>query len=130
MIDLLEIKIPFDASLVEVINDRHSLVGLDYQLMDIPMGAKSIHWRDDGSIGTSCLYHPYESLPTSFTGMAFKCHLDGYFFPHITLKASPAKILQGHNVFGFDDMRLSVEEMLFHLRGKHPTIPYCGGFQT
>ena len=33
MIDLLEIKIPFDASLVEVINDRHSLVGLDYQLI-------------------------------------------------------------------------------------------------
>ena len=122
MIDLLEIKIPFDASLVEVINDRHSLVGLDYQLMDIPMGAKSIHWRDDGSIGTSCLYHPYESLPTSFTGIAFKCHLDGYFFPHITLKASPAKILQGHNVFGFDDMRLSVEEMLFHLRETYPVL--------
>ena len=122
MIDLLELKIPFDASLVETIDERHALVGMDFNELDIPMGAKSIHWRDDGSIGTSCLYHPYESLPTSFTGMAFKVHLDGYFFPHITLKASPAKILQGHNVFGFDDMALSVEEMLYQLQQSYPTL--------
>lgn len=122
MIDLLELKIPFDASLVETVDERHALVGFEYQLMDIPMGAKSIHWREDGTIGTSCLYHPYESLPTSFTGMAFKVHLDGYFFPHVTLKASPAKILQGHNVFGFDDMALAVEEMLYQLQETYPTL--------
>ncbi len=122
MIDLLELKIPFDASLVDVVDERHALVGFDYELMEIPLGAKSIHWRDDGTIGTSCLYHPWESLPTSFTGMAFKVHLDGYFFPHVTLKASPAKILQGHNVFGFDDMGLAVEEMLFQLQDSYPVL--------
>lgn len=122
MIDLLELKIPFDASLVESVDERHTLLGFEYENLDIPMGAKSIHWREDGTIGTSCLYHPYESLPTSFTGMAFKVHLDGYFFPHVTLKASPAKILQGHNVFGFDDMQLAVEEMLYQLQESYPVV--------
>lgn len=122
MIDLLELKIPFDASLVEIVDERHALVGFEYELMDINFGAKSIYWRDDGTIGTSLLYHAYESLPTSFTGMAFKVHLDGYFFPHVTLKASPAKILQGHNVFGFDDMKLAVTEMLYHLQEAYPIV--------
>lgn len=122
MIDLLEIKIPFDSSLVTSVDGRHMIVGFDYELMGIPMGAKSIYWRDDGSIGTSCLYHPYESLPTSYSGMALKVHLDGFFFPHVTLKASPAKILQGHNVFGFDDMGLSVTEMLYWLQEKYPSL--------
>lgn len=122
MIDLLELKIPFDASLVDFVDERHALVGLNLQELEIPLGAKSIHFRDDGSMGTSCLYHPYESLPTSYTGMAFKVHLDGYFFPHVTLKASPAKILQGHNVFGFDDMELSVTEMLYQLQNTYPVL--------
>lgn len=122
MIDLLELKIPFDASLVDTVDERHALVGVNLEELEIPLGAKSIHFRDDGSIGTSVLYHPWESLPTSFTGMAFKVHLDGYFFPHITIKASPAKILQGHNVFGFDDMSLAVEEMLYQLGIAYPAL--------
>ena len=122
MIDLLELKILFDASLVDTVDERHALVGVNFEELEIPLGAKSIHFRDDGTIGTSCLYHAWESLPTSFTGMAFKVHLDGYFFPHITIKASPAKILQGHNVFGFDDMALAVEEMLYQLGVAYPAL--------
>ena len=122
MIDLLELKIPFDSSIVETVDDSYAFVGIDLSELDIPLGAKSIHWREDGTIGTSNLYHPYESLPTSFTGMAFKCHFDGHFFPHVTLKTSPAKILQGHNVFGFDDMALSVEEMLYQLSITYPVL--------
>lgn len=122
MIDLLELKIPFDSSIVETLDDSYAFVGIDLSELDIPLGAKSIHWREDGTIGTSNLYHPYESLPTSFTGMAFKCHFDGHFFPHVTLKTSPAKILQGHNVFGFDDMALSVEEMLYQLSITYPVL--------
>lgn len=122
MIDLLELKIPFDASLVDTVDERHALIGVNFEELEIPLGAKSIHFRDDGTIGTSCLYHAWESLPTSFTGMAFKVHLDGYFFPHVTIKASPAKILQGHNVFGFDDMALAVEEMLYQLGVAYPAL--------
>lgn len=50
--------------------------------------------------------HPWESIPSSYEGMAFKVFdhrfdmLDMFF---IEIKASPAKIMQGHNVFGSDD---------------------------
>ena len=122
MIDLLEMSIQFDASLVETVDDRHAFVGVDLSEMDIPLGAKSVHWRDDGTIGTSGLYHPYESLPTSFTGIAMKVNFDGYFFPHITIKGSPAKVLQGHNVFGSDDLQLCVTEMLYWVQQAYPQL--------
>ena len=53
MIDLLELKIPFDASLVDTVDERHALVGVNLEVLEIPLGAKSIHFRDDGTNGTS-----------------------------------------------------------------------------
>lgn len=122
MIDLLEISIQFDASLVETVDERHAFVGVDLKEMNIPIGAKSVHWREDNSTGTSGLYHPYESLPTSFTGIAMKVNFDGFFFPHITIKGSPAKVLQGHNVFGTDDLELCVTEMLYWVQQAYPEL--------
>ena len=122
MIDLLELSIQFDASLVETIDERHAFVGVDLNEMDIPLGAKSVHFRDDGSAAAAALYHPYESLPTSFTGLALKVNFDGYFFPNVTIKGSPAKILQGHNVFGTDNLELCVTEMLYWLQNAYPAL--------
>lgn len=122
MIDLLEISIQFDASLVETLDERYAFVGVDFSEMNIPLGAKSIHFRDDNTIGTCGLYHPYESLPTSFTGIAMKVNFDGHFFPHITIKGSPAKVLQGHNVFGSDDLELCVSEMLYWVQDAYPDL--------
>ena len=34
MIDLLELKIPFDASLVDTVDERHSLIGVDLRELD------------------------------------------------------------------------------------------------
>lgn len=51
--------------------------------------------------------HPWERIPSSFEGMAFKVFDTRYkggneaFF--IEIKASPAKLMQGHNVFGSVD---------------------------
>lgn len=122
MIDLLEISIQFDSSLVETVDERYAFVGVDFNEMNIPLGAKSIHFRDDNTIGTCGLYHPYESLPTSFTGIAMKVNFDGHFFPHITIKGSPAKVLQGHNVFGSDDLQLCVSEMLYWVQDAYPDL--------
>lgn len=122
MIDLLEISIQFDSSLVDTIDERHAFVGVDLKEMEIPLGAKDVHFREDGSTAASALYHPYESLPTSFTGLALKVNFDGYFFPHVTIKGSPAKILQGHNVFGTDDLLLCATEMLYWLQEKYPEL--------
>ncbi|AXH73448.1 MAG: replication initiation protein [Inoviridae sp.] len=130
MIDLLEISIQFDASLVETVDERYAFVGVDFKEMNIPLGAKSIHFRDDDTIGTCGLYHPYESLPTSFTGIAMKVNFDGHFFPHITIKGSPAKILQGHNVFGSDDLYLCITEMLFWVQDAYPDLYGMLSIQT
>lgn len=54
------------------------------------------------------LRHPWESVPSSFSDMAFKV----FDFnpdrpnpdPFIEIKASPAKLVQGHNVYGSDDL--------------------------
>ncbi|MBL4745938.1 MAG: hypothetical protein JKY08_06195 [Flavobacteriaceae bacterium] len=61
----------------------------------------------------SDLRHPYQSLPTSHTGMAFKIFQGT---PNrdacVELKASPAKIIQGHNVYGSTSIELGSQEML------------------
>ena len=49
MIDLLELSIQFDSSLVDTIDERHAFVGVDLKEMEIPLGAKDVHFRDDGS---------------------------------------------------------------------------------
>lgn len=52
--------------------------------------------------------HPWESIPSSYEGMAFKIcdyrytKLDDFY---IILKCSPAKIMLGHNVFGSSDFK-------------------------
>lgn len=52
--------------------------------------------------------HPWERIPSSFEPVAFKV----YDFTNakeprafIELKASPAKVMQGHNVYGTDDLQ-------------------------
>jgi len=53
------------------------------------------------------LRHAWEKIPSSHTDLAFKCfdmsELRGAF---IELKASPAKIMQGQNVYGTDDLKV------------------------
>lgn len=52
--------------------------------------------------------HPWDSIPSSYEGMAFKIcdyrdtQLDDFY---IILKCSPAKIMLGHNLFGSSDFR-------------------------
>ncbi|OEE16672.1 phage/plasmid replication protein, II/X family [Vibrio cyclitrophicus] len=48
------------------------------------------------------LRHPWESVPTSYAAIAMKVFQGSGFRPSacIELKASPAKIMQGHNVYG------------------------------
>jgi II/X family phage/plasmid replication protein len=55
--------------------------------------------------------HPWESIPSSYEGMAFKV-FDHRFDPldkfYIEIKASPAKLMQGHNVYGSSDFTTAV----------------------
>lgn len=48
---------------------------------------------------------------------------NGFFtWPHVSIKASPSKILQGHNVFGSDNIREGVKQMFANLSLAFPKI--------
>jgi II/X family phage/plasmid replication protein len=76
---------------------------VDIRALGIPLQAEI-----DAAGEVYDLRHPWESIPSSFSNLAF------HFWrfdpdrknpdPFIEIKASPAKLLQGHNVFGSDDL--------------------------
>ena len=69
------------------------------------------------------LKHKFESVPTHFTGMAFKIYQGTlYRNPCVELKASPAKILQGHNVYGPTSIEVGALEMIMALYNIYPEL--------
>lgn len=124
MNDMLKLKIPVDASLVELDSaGRYCIFGFDLLDLDLPrVEARCVFKDEDGKIKNQVLNHPYDRLPTSFTKMAWKFHHEGRFFPHVELKASPAKVLQGHNVYGTDWIEEGALEMLGHFAEAQPTL--------
>ena len=124
MIDLLTIKIPFVESIVAMSPDGTSgLIDLrecqkrgcrlaagdvDFTTNDYRLDAENICVAE-----VSALLHPFESLPSSWSTLAFKVRAGGQnYYPFIELKASPAKLLQGHNVYGSCDVSLCIDSLL------------------
>lgn len=123
MIDMLVLKIPVDYSLVDVTDDgKHAILGFDLLDLDLKVGSYDVYKNEDGQVQHKVLKHSYEKLPTSYTKMAFKFYHEGSYFPYVELKASPAKILQGHNVYGSDVIEHGVLEMLGYLATSQPTL--------
>lgn len=137
MLDRLRLSIPFSPEFVtgakSYLTARNAMAHghrgsiLDIHALNIPLGARAValaesedrlfkDWDIDG------LYHKYESLPSSFTPLAFKVFHDSFSYPCIELKASPAKLLQGHNVFGTVDIALGAAEMLSTLQAAYPVL--------
>lgn len=123
MLDHLCINIPFDASLVSCDESgQYSFTDIDIYSLDLPLASRSVHRNDDETISANALFHPYETLPTHFTGMALKVFFDSYYFPYVQIKASPAKIMQGHNVYGSDNIEQGSMEMLGYLAEAYPVL--------
>lgn len=122
MIDRLRICIPFREQFlqqsVQVNKDGHRVDYVDLQAIakfsDIRMSARDVEFDiDTDTFDVSGLNHPYESLPSHWSGLAFKIYQGaGMSSAHVEIKASPAKILQGHNVFGPTDIELCAFEMM------------------
>ncbi len=75
----------------------------DIRDFGIPAATRHVSKTDDGQTITGDLYHPYEALPSDYTDMAVKFYTNTMnTVPYVELKASPLKLLQGHNVFGFE----------------------------
>ncbi|MBF4385656.1 hypothetical protein EA848_18140 [Vibrio anguillarum] len=132
MIDKLKISIPFKDDYVTATYQTRSGDCVCYvdikecSRRGIGLEAKTIFFT--GAIGAeqyevADLRHPYESLPTHFTGMAFKIFQGTKFRnPCIELKASPAKILQGHNVFGPTSIEVGALEMIMAFYNNYPDV--------
>lgn len=124
MLDKIVMHIPVDSSLVDMTSDgHHCIFGFDLLDLDLKkVGSWDVYKDEEGETQHRVLNHGYEKLPTSFTSMAFKFFHEGRSYPYVELKASPAKILQGHNVYGTDWIEEGAMEMLGYLAESHPTL--------
>jgi II/X family phage/plasmid replication protein len=127
MIDLLELAIPFKTDFVSILEQGDRTMSFfngdihDFGFKNI--GGRGLYKTDDGILKTDMEYHAYEQLPTSHTGIAMKFFPESmHDFPHIRLKCSPAKVFQGHNLFGSLDIGSAVREMVGFLYTAYPDI--------
>jgi II/X family phage/plasmid replication protein len=120
MIDLFAIQLPIKTKFIHTIDDvtTGKISGATFDL-DIAMqfgfkiGCGQVE-RDDAGLSVTNLFHSYESLASSNSTLSFKIFKgDRNYFPFIEIKASPAKLLQGHNVYGSDDVKLCSDALLY-----------------
>ena len=124
MLDFLELRLFVkDEFIISSSDDKyHKFTGSVLDL-GVKVGARSVFLDETGNIQTDDLYHPYDELPSSYTNLVFKFIEHGNTLkPHLMLKCSPAKILQGHNVFGSDNVKTAVVEMLGLLAVSQPKL--------
>ena len=123
MLDHICANIPFCESFYSVSQDgEYFFIDVDLHTLDIPLASRSVHKDEEGNISASALFHPYESVPTHYTGMALKVFFDSSYAPYVQIKASPAKLLQGHNVFGSDNIEQGWAEMVGFLNMAYPIL--------
>lgn len=122
MLDKIILGIPFKPS--------HYLMGATQKwgsLLYTPrqLGVKErFDVEPDGTVSESTM--PYYSIPSSQASMGVKVfpHGTGKYnpFPCVSINASPAKIIQGHNVYGSDNIELGVFSMLKVLSDACPVL--------
>ncbi|EJF5836894.1 DNA replication protein [Salmonella enterica] len=113
MIDLLQLSIPFKSEYVIETLSADEWGGRYIDLDEISrctglrLASRHVQYEIRGDLQVSELFHPFESLPSYFSSLAVKVHQGSNLAgPRVELKASPAKLLQGHNVFGPTDVSL------------------------
>lgn len=113
MLDHLRLAVPiYPVYAVERGEGNYYFAG-DILSLGLNCSARIVKYDDDGKIKSQDLYAPYDTLGTDFSDMAIKFYDKGInTLPYLELKASPLKLLQGHNVFGFESIELGAIEML------------------
>ncbi|WP_336285987.1 phage/plasmid replication protein, II/X family [Citrobacter arsenatis] len=118
MIDLFQLSIPFKSEYVIEVLSADERGGYYIDLEEIArrtglrLTARDVEFEISGDLQVTGLSHPYESLPSHFASLAMKVHQGSNLAgPRVELKASPAKLLQGHNVFGPTDVALCAEAL-------------------
>ncbi len=121
MIDKFHFSIPFKDEFVTAPKDGLSAF-VDLEQFELPYLTARLSKDNEGGYSSEELNHPFESLPSSFTPMAMKVYKGSEnSWPKVVLKASPAKLLQGHNVFGSDDP-IHGMEFFYLLNATYPKL--------
>lgn len=125
MLDTLEIHIPMQREFCFNTGKLWSVVGevSHYGLTGYGAIVFDVDTMNFKPVGEQ--KHAYESIPSSYGGMAFKffSHNVANTLPYVSLKAS-AKFIQGHNVFGSESVQKLACEMLAKFKEFHPVF-YC-----
>jgi len=120
VIDFLKLSIPFKTEHILVCKDGETSF-LKETLIEIAkrtglkLRAGNVTFEIDGDLDVAELSHPYEAIPSHFGSLAMKVFNGSDRMktpPYIELKASPAKLLQGHNVFGSTNLDVCCFVML------------------
>lgn len=130
MIDMFNINIPFKKDVITVMGDCGFV---DYEKLaektDLKIASGDVEFsivNDVREVRTDDLYHPWSTIPSSYTDIACKVFnaepRANVFWGYIQIKASPAKVMQGHNVYGSEDFRLCVEYLLDSLQKAQPEL--------
>lgn len=127
MWDKNEIRIPFhrDHVVESATGSDDRPVGMvDPTLYDFPLMA-TVAFTDGQAVYSDHRNQTWDIIPSSISDMAVGFFSSGngmYPWPHVSIKASPSKILQGHNVFGTEDIRPGTMQMLANLAQAFPKI--------
>ena len=127
MLDKLHLFIPFASEHIQLLGadgaaDPVHMV--DLSSLGVPLQGQ-ISIGEGGKLEADFLRHAWESLSTGFTPLAFKVFhqsLGKRLMPGVEVKASPAKLLQGHNVFGPTCIQKGAEVMFKWLAGSYPQL--------
>lgn len=120
MIDFLKLSIPFKSEHILVCKDgeisflKETLIEIAKRT-GLKLRAGNVTFEIDGDLDVAELSHPYEAIPSHFGSLAMKVFNGSDRMktpPYIELKASPAKLLQGHNVFGSTNLDVCCFVML------------------
>lgn len=120
MHDTLIINIPINPAFVNHIGgDNWSIVG-DLHMYGIRAEGEVRFDPKTQTTTTHDLKHPFEKLPSSYSNMAIKFYdRTKNCVPYVSLNASP-KFIQGHNLFGTDDISELAFEMIGTLKEIYP----------
>lgn len=127
MLDKLHLFIPFASEHIQLLGAAGSgdpVHMVDLEALGVPLQGQ-ISRGEDGKLQADFLRHAWESLSTGFTPLAFKVFhqsLGKRLMPGVEVKASPAKLLQGHNVYGPTSIELGAQVMLKWIAGTYPDL--------
>lgn len=126
MLDTVQPIIPFQERFCQSVQDSKTKFELAVCVSELDRNL--ITWgknviKKDGQTISIDYFHPYESIPTSYTGIGFKVFdTTNNCMPYVILNCSVAKILQGHNVYGNLDMFTGLCEVFGIFAENYPDL--------